>query len=71
MKVIHAFENYEQAHLAVSFLENEGIRAWTWDENVSGLLPLFNPAVGMVRVVVDEADEAKATELIQDYLSME
>ncbi len=68
MKVLHAFQTPEQAHLAVSFLENAGIEAYVWDENVSTLLPMFNPTIGMIRVAVDETQYDVATEKLADYL---
>lgn len=68
MKVIQTFPSYEQAHLAVSFLENAGIDAYIWDENTSGLYPLFNPSLGMVRIAVDESLSEAATEVLKDWL---
>lgn len=70
MKVLHAFQNLEEANLAVSFLESEGVHASIWDQNVSSLYPLFNPSIGMVRVAVDEADFSKAQQTLDVYFSM-
>lgn len=71
MKVIQTFETSELAYLAVSFLENAGIEAFVWDQNSAGLYPLFNPSIGMVRLVVDESVSEAATEVLADYLTVE
>lgn len=68
MKVVETFPTNELAHLAVSFLKNEQIEAFVWDENTAGLYPMFNPSIGMVRVAVDENDFQKAVEILEDYL---
>ncbi|MEQ9822993.1 MAG: DUF2007 domain-containing protein [Puniceicoccaceae bacterium] len=70
MKVLHQFATLEQAHLAVSFLENEGIQAHVWDEQISALYPMFNPSIGMVRVAVHEHDFQHAHEVLTDYLKL-
>ena len=68
MKVIHSFPTYEQAHLAVAFLESAGIDAYVWDENVAALYPLFNPSIGMYRIAVDESVYQAASEALEDWL---
>ena len=70
MKVLHAFQNLEEANLAISFLESEGVQATIWDQNVSSLYPLFNPSIGMVRIAVDEADLPIAQQTLKAYFSM-
>ena len=70
MKVLHAFQTTEQANLAVSFLEAEGIDAYIWDQNVSSLYPLFNPAIGMVRVAVDEEQFEEAEYVMESYFKL-
>jgi hypothetical protein len=64
MEVIQHFSSIEQAYLARSFLENEGIESYVWDENTAGLYPLFNPSLGMVRLVVAEEDMDRARQLL-------
>jgi len=70
MKVLHSFQSLEQAHLAISFLEQADISAYLWDENISALYPIFNPSIGMIRIAVDENDWAKATTVLKDYLDL-
>ena len=69
MKVVHSFPSYEQAHLAVAFLESVGIEAFVWDENVAALYPLFNPSIGMYRLAVDESLYKAASEALGDWMS--
>lgn len=70
MKVLHQFATLEQAHLAVSFLENAAIEAYVWDEQIATLYPMFNPSIGMVRIAVDENSFEAAWEILNDYLKM-
>lgn len=70
MKVLHQFATLEAAHLAVSFLENEGVQAHVWDEQISALYPMFNPTFGMVRVAVHEHDWDQAQTILSDYLTL-
>ena len=70
MKVLHQFATLEKAHLAVSFLENEGIQAHVWDEHISALYPMFNPSIGMVRVAVHEQEFEQAKSVLNDYLKL-
>ena len=68
MKVVHSFPTYEQAHLAVAFLESVEIDAYVWDENVAALYPLFNPSLGMYRLAVDESVYEAACKALEDWL---
>lgn len=68
--MLHQFATLEEAQLAVSFLENEGVKAHVWDEQIAALYPMFNPAIGMVRVAVHEDDWDQANTILGDYLTL-
>jgi hypothetical protein len=63
---IKTFENAVEAHLLRLKLENEGIQCFLVDENTVSLNPLFNIAIGGIKLRIDESDEAKAQELIAE-----
>ena len=68
MKVIHKSPNAQLATIAVDYLKQEGIEAYIWDENASGLYPMFNPEIGMIRIAVDESDAERAEEALTELL---
>ncbi len=63
---IKTFENAVEAHLLRLKLENEGIQCFLVDENTVSLNPLFNIAIGGIKLRIDESDETKAKELIAE-----
>jgi DNA-directed RNA polymerase subunit RPC12/RpoP len=63
---IKTFENAVEAHLLRLKLENEDIQCFLVDENTVSLNPLFNIAIGGIKLRIDEGDEAKAQELIAE-----
>ena len=67
MKLItlQTFESPIDAHLLKSTLESEGITCVIFDENVVGLNPLYNVAVGGIKLKVVETDITKAIEILE------
>lgn len=62
MKVIRTFENVVEAEMDRQVLENEGVRACVIDGNMGSMLSV---AVGGVKLMVDDADVEKATEILE------
>ena len=62
MKTIRTFENGIQAEMDRQVLENEGVRACVIDGNMGSMLSV---AVGGVKLMVDDADVEKATEILE------
>lgn len=60
--------NQSDVYFIKSLLEETGIQAEIFDENISRIAPHYSLIVGGPRVVVQEKDAALAKELIQDYL---
>ena len=62
MQVIAQYSKPEEAYLAASALEGNGISAEVRDDNIVSLYWLYSNAVGGVKVAVSEADvtDAKA-----------
>lgn len=63
---LKTFDNSIDAHLMKSKLESEGISCFMFDENVVGLNPLYNMAVGGIKLKVIEADVNKAITIIEE-----
>lgn len=55
-----------EAHILRNKLESEGIRCYIHDENIVTLNPLYNFAVGGVKVKVNEEDLETAKEILQE-----
>jgi DNA-directed RNA polymerase subunit RPC12/RpoP len=53
------------AHILKTRLEGEGIQCYIHDENIVTLNPLFNFAVGGVKLKVDEPDVEKALDILK------
>ena len=68
MKTIARFQVPEDAHLFRAFLENSGIAAYIWDENIVQWFGYYSNTVGGVRVVVGDSDADEAIEECQEYL---
>lgn len=54
-----------EAHLLKSRLGNEGVVAFIFDENMIALNPLFNFALGGIKLKVHSSDWEKAREIIK------
>jgi DNA-directed RNA polymerase subunit RPC12/RpoP len=71
-KQIATFDNYLLANMTLGLLEENNINCHLKDENIVTIDPLLNPAVGGIKLMVFEAQELRARELIKaaeaDYL---
>ncbi len=59
-KTLKTFDTAIEAYILKNRLEGEGISCFILDENIVTLNPLFNFAVGGIRLQVDEKDYEKA-----------
>lgn len=66
MKLITAkiFDNTIDAHLFKSKLESEGINCYLFDENTISINPLFNNAVGGIKLKISDTDIKRTQEII-------
>lgn len=67
--IIGRFGDEISAHLVRHRLESEGIDTWIVDENMASVYPLYNQAIGGVKVAVRESEAAIATEILRDMES--
>ncbi len=63
---IASFDNYLLANMTLGLLEENSINCHLKDENIVTIDPLLNPAVGGIKLMVHEAQEARAIELIKE-----
>jgi phage FluMu protein Com len=60
-KQIASYDNFMLANMALGMLQENNINCHLKDENIVTIDPLLNPAVGGIKLMVDEADFDKAT----------
>lgn len=65
MPIIATYSKLEDAHLAISLLEGNGIEAYLRDENMAGLNWFYSHAIGGVRLEVAEEDFERAVEVLE------
>lgn len=64
MKVVATYSKPEEAHLAASVLEGNGVTVNVRDANTVGNYWLYSNAVGGVKIEVPEIEEEKAREVL-------
>jgi DNA-directed RNA polymerase subunit RPC12/RpoP len=64
--LIKTFDDAISAHILRNKLESEGIECFIHDEHIVTMNPLFNFAVGGVKLKVYEEDVPRALEIIQE-----
>ena len=64
--IVKTFDDGISAHILRSRLESEGIECFIHDENIVTLNPLFNFAVGGVKLKVEESDLEKALVILNE-----
>ena len=65
-KQIATYDNYMLANMALGLLTENDIKCQLKDENIVTVDPLLNPAVGGIKLLVEEKDFDRATALIRD-----
>ncbi len=63
---IKTFDNSIEAHLLKSKLESENIKCFLFDENIVCLNPLYNIAVGGIKLKINKSDIEKASQIINE-----
>lgn len=71
MKIIAAFPTVELAYLAAARLESAGIGVEIRDEEIATINWLYSPALGGVKLEVDEADATEAEAILREPASEE
>ncbi|SEL50845.1 Putative signal transducing protein [Olivibacter domesticus] len=66
MVTLKVFDNAMEAHLLRTKLESEGIHSFLQDENIVSLNPLYNYAVGGIKLNIQLADAERAKQIIQE-----
>ena len=71
-KLIATYDNYMLANMTLGLLTENDIKCQLKDEHIVTIDPLLNPAVGGIKLLVEEKDFDKAVALIKeaedDYL---
>ncbi len=65
-KQIASYDNYLLANMALGHLQENEINCHLKDEHIVTIDPLLNPAIGGIKLMVDEKDFEKATGLIKE-----
>ena len=71
-KIIATYDNYMLANMTMGMLTENNIKCQLKDEHIVTIDPLLNPAVGGIKLLVEEKDFDKAVALMKeaesDYL---
>jgi len=65
-KQIASYDNYMLANMTLGLLEENNINCHLKDENIVTIDPLLNPAVGGIKLMVDETQFERATGLLKE-----
>lgn len=60
------FNNYIEAHIVQSRLEEEGVRCWLQNEHSATIAPYLTQAIGGIRMMVSETQLDRALEILND-----
>jgi hypothetical protein len=63
---IRAYDNYLNANMNLGMLQGAGINCYIKDEYTITIDPLLSPALGGMKLMVDEADVQRALELLNE-----
>jgi len=64
------FDNSIDAHILRTRLESEGIRSYLFDDTMVSLNPIYNMALGGVKLKVSDGDVIKAREIMTEIDNM-
>ncbi len=64
LSVIRTYDNYIEANLQLNLLKDLGIDCYLQDEYTITIDPFLSPAIGGIKLVVQEKDFSKAQELL-------
>jgi len=64
---IQSFDNYIEANIIRSRLEQEGINCWLQDENSATITPFLADSIGGIKLMVPESQVDRAKELLSIF----
>jgi Putative prokaryotic signal transducing protein len=64
---LESFTNYIDANIIAGRLEEEDIHCWLKDENTSTINPMWDNAIGGIKLMVAEVQAERALALLQQY----
>jgi len=65
-KIIATYDNYMLANMTMGMLTENNIKCQMKDENIVTVDPLLNPAVGGIKLLVEEGDFEQAVALMKE-----
>jgi DNA-directed RNA polymerase subunit RPC12/RpoP len=65
-KLVAAYDNFMVANMALGMLQQNEINCHLKDENIVTIDPLLNPAVGGIKLMVQDEDYAAAMVLLKE-----
>ena len=63
---VRAYDNYVNANIELSLLQEQGINCHLKDENTITIDPLLSPAIGGMKLMVVESQAARALEILEE-----
>jgi DNA-directed RNA polymerase subunit RPC12/RpoP len=64
---LNSFTNYIDANIIMGRLKEEGINCWLKDENTVTINPLWNNAMGGIKLMVVKDQLERATDLLKQF----
>lgn len=64
---VYTFDNYIDANILLGRLMNENINCWLKDENTSTIAPIWNQAIGGIKLMVVKSQAERAIALLKEY----
>lgn len=65
--LLQSFDNYIDAHIVLGRLEDQGINCWLKDENIVTINPIYNNAIGGIKLMVPKDQMQEASELLHHF----
>ena len=65
-KQVASFDNYLLANMSLGMLQENDINCHLKDENIVTIDPLLSPAIGGIKLLVEEQDYEKAIDIIKE-----
>jgi DNA-directed RNA polymerase subunit RPC12/RpoP len=63
---VRAYDNYVNANIELSLLQEQGINCHLKDENTITIDPLLSPAIGGMKLMVAEPQAARALQILEE-----
>lgn len=62
--VLRTFDNYFTANIILTRLQDSGIECYLFDENTVTIGPILSNAIGYIKLVINQVDEAEARKML-------